>query len=405
MGATKVENDALLRKKEKKNASFFTPTSVIIGVVAIVVAVCGYMAYTHAIADTSQVSLKTSDARHAKAPSHKQAARAREQRETESVAAKFAEEYHIPMQFMTKKEVPKGAALGMAHEEPVKTFGLSLSRGKLGEKFDAQAMLDNPHDYEGTGDHLNPLLSDIVDDAAEIGVIRAFLEQYRQTPIKALYARAYLRVSAVSAALGGQYQDLVDATKQTDLMDVANKDFKTEIDICDRKGLPQDKYEPEDEFTVPDITHQEDDDEFDPTKMDDAKDEVFKQEHKDDKKEERRRLLGSGFDRKLPSEYTKQLSEAFIPNMDTDEMIMFYANLTQGLPTIIGEINALGASMTDTEKLCLAAFDLIGAAIVSAPDINTEKVCPEVHVRSWNIALKAARGCNIPVLQSFFHYL
>jgi hypothetical protein len=197
---------ALLRKKEKKNASFFTPTSVIIGVVAIVVAVCGYMAYTHAIADTSQVSLKTSDARHAKAPSHKQAARAREQRETESVAAKFAEEYHIPMQFMTKKEVPKGAALGMAHEEPVKTFGLSLSRGKLGEKFDAQAMLDNPHDYEGTGDHLNPLLSDIVDDAAEIGVIRAFLEQYRQTPIKALYARAYLRVSAVSAALGGQYQ-------------------------------------------------------------------------------------------------------------------------------------------------------------------------------------------------------
>merc|ERR1712021_214366 len=128
----------------------------------------------------------------------------------------------------------------MAHEEPVKTFGLSLSRGKLGEKFDAQAMLDNPHDYEGTGDHLNPLLSDIVDDAAEIGVIRAFLEQYRQTPIKA---------------------------------------------------LPQDKYEPEDKFTVPDITHQEDDDEFDPTKMDDAKDEVFKQEHKDDKKEERRRLL------------------------------------------------------------------------------------------------------------------
>merc|ERR1712086_902379 len=106
----------------------------------------------------------------------------------------------------------------------------------------------------------------------------------------------------------------------------------------------------------------------------------FKQEHKDDKKEERRRLLGSGFDRKLPSEYTKQLSEAFIPNMDTDEMIMFYANLTQGLPTIIGEINALGASMTDTEKLCLAAID-------SAPDINTEKVCPEVHVRSWNIAL------------------
>ena len=188
-------------------------------------------------------------------------------------------------------------------------------------------------------------------------------------------------------------------------MDVANKDFKTEIDICDRKGLPQDKYEPEDKFTVPDITHQEDDDEFDPTKMDDAKDEVFKQEHKDDKKEERRRLLGSGFDRKLPSEYTKQLSEAFIPNMDTDEMIMFYANLTQGLPTIIGEINALGASMTDTEKLCLAAFDLIGAALVSAPDIDTEKVCPEVHVRSWNIALKAARGCNIPVLQSFFHYL
>ena len=45
---------ALLRKKEKKNASFFTPTSVIIGVVAIVVAVCGYMAYTHAIADTSR---------------------------------------------------------------------------------------------------------------------------------------------------------------------------------------------------------------------------------------------------------------------------------------------------------------------------------------------------------------
>ena len=44
-------------------------------------------------------------------------------------------------------------------------------------------------------------------------------------------------------------------------------------------------------------------------------------------------------------------------------------------------------------------------SIVSAPDINTEKVCPEVHVRSWNIALKAARGCNIPVLQSFFHYL
>merc|ERR1711966_578551 len=234
----------------------------------------------------------------------------------------------------------------------------------------------------------NPLLSDIVDDAAEIGVIRAFLEQYRQTPIKALYARAYLRVSAVSAAPGGQYQDLVDATKQTDLMDVANKDFKTEIDICDRKGLPQDKYEPEDKFTVPDITHQDSETEFDPTK-----------------KEERRRLLGSGFDRKLPSEYTKQLSEAFIPNMDTDEMIMFYANLTQGLPTIIGEINALGASMTDTEKLCLAAFDLIGAAIVSAPDINTEKVCPEVHVRSWNIALKAARGCNIPVLQSFFHYL
>ena len=47
-------------------------------------------------------------------------------------------------------------------------------------------------------------------------------------------------------------------------MDVANKDFKSEIDICDRKGLPQDKYEPEDKFTVPDITHQEDDDEFDP---------------------------------------------------------------------------------------------------------------------------------------------
>ena len=43
-------------------------------------------------------------------------------------------------------------------------------------------------------------------DAAEIGVIRAFLEQYRATPIKALYARAYLRISAVSAALGGQYQ-------------------------------------------------------------------------------------------------------------------------------------------------------------------------------------------------------
>jgi len=86
-------------------------------------------------------------------------------------------------------------------------------------------------------------------------------------------------------------------------------------------------------------------------------------------------------------------------------MIMIYANLTEGLPTIIGEINALGASMTDTEKLCLAAFDLIGAAIVSAPDINTEKVCPEVHVRSWNLGLKAARGCNIAVLQSFFHYL
>ena len=68
------------------------------------------------------------------------------------------------------------------------------------------SILDNPHEYEGTGDHLNPLLSDIVDDAAEIGVIRAFLEQYRQTPIKALYARAYLRISAVSAALGGQYQ-------------------------------------------------------------------------------------------------------------------------------------------------------------------------------------------------------
>ena len=196
---------ALLRKKEKKTTSFFTPTSVIIGVVAIVVAVCGYMAYTHAIAGTSQSSLRNSDEHAAKAPSHKLSAKAREKRETESVAAKFAEEYHIPMQFMTKNEVPKGAALGKAREEPVQTFPLSLSRGKLG-KFDAQEMLDNPHEYEGTGDHLNPLMSDIVDDAAEIGVIRAFLEQYRATPIKALYARAYLRISAVSAALGGQYQ-------------------------------------------------------------------------------------------------------------------------------------------------------------------------------------------------------
>ena len=196
---------ALLRKKEKKTTSFFTPTSVIIGVVAIVVAVCGYMAYTHAIAGTSQSSLRNSDEHAAKAPSHKLSAKASEKRETESVAAKFAEEYHIPMQFMTKNEVPKGAALGKAREEPVKTFPLSLSRGKLG-KFDAQEMLDNPHEYEGTGDHLNPLMSDIVDDAAEIGVIRAFLEQYRATPIKALYARAYLRISAVSAALGGQYQ-------------------------------------------------------------------------------------------------------------------------------------------------------------------------------------------------------
>ena len=49
-------------------------------------------------------------------------------------------------------------------------------------------------------------MSDIVDDAAEIGVIRAFLENYKGVPIKSLYARAYLRVSAVSAALGGQYQ-------------------------------------------------------------------------------------------------------------------------------------------------------------------------------------------------------
>jgi len=198
---------ALLRKKEKKNTSFFTPTSVIIGVVAIVVAVCGYMAYTHAIAGTSQSSLKTSHEHAAKAPSHKLSAKAMEKRETESVAAKFAEEYHIPMQFMTKSEVPKGAALGKAREEPVKTFPLSVSRGKLGkDKFDAQAILDNPHDYEGTGDHLNPLMSDIVDDAAEIGVIRAFLENYKGVPIKSLYARAYLRVSAVSAALGGQYQ-------------------------------------------------------------------------------------------------------------------------------------------------------------------------------------------------------
>ena len=37
-------------------------------------------------------------------------------------------------------------------------------------------------------------------------------------------------------------------------MDVTNKDFKTEVDICDRKGLPQGKYEPEDKFDVPDIT-------------------------------------------------------------------------------------------------------------------------------------------------------
>ena len=208
---------ALLRKKEKKNTSFFTPTSVIIGVVAIVVAVCGYMAYTHAIAGTSQSSLKTSHEHAAKAPSsHKLSAKAREKRETESVAAKFAEEYHIPMQFMTKSEVPKGAALGKAREEPVKTFPLSVSRGKLGkDKFDAQAILDNPHDYEGTGDHLNPLMSDIVDDAAEIGVIRAFLENYKGVPIKSLYARAYLRVSAVSAALGGQYQVTTRATRAT----------------------------------------------------------------------------------------------------------------------------------------------------------------------------------------------
>ena len=65
-------------------------------------------------------------------------------------------------------------------------------------------------------------------------------------------------------------QDLVDATKGTDLMDISNKDFKAEVTICDHKGLPKDKYVPEDKFEVPDITHQESDTEFDPSKVDAA---------------------------------------------------------------------------------------------------------------------------------------
>ena len=70
-------------------------------------------------------------------------------------------------------------------------------------------------------------------------------------------------------------QDLVDATKGTDLMDIDNKDFKAEVTICDHKGLPKDKYVPEDKFEVPDITHQESDTEFDPSKVEAAKDEVL----------------------------------------------------------------------------------------------------------------------------------
>ena len=106
-------------------------------------------------------------------------------------------------------------------------------------------------------------------------------------------------------------QDLVDATKGTDLMDIDNKDFKAEVTICDHKGLPKDKYVPEDKFEVPDITHQESDTEFDPSKVDAAKDEVYVLEHP--KEERRRALLGSGFEKKPPSEYTKQLPSLSSP--------------------------------------------------------------------------------------------
>ena len=71
---------------------------------------------------------------------------------------------------------------------------------------------------------------------------------------------------------------------------ISNKDFKAEVTICDHKGLPKDKYVPEDKFEVPDITHQESDTEFDPSKVDAAKDEVYVLEQP--KEERRRALLG-----------------------------------------------------------------------------------------------------------------